>query len=305
MTTPITFIVVPTFREKDKILALLRSLAQVRGLNLKILIANGNPGDETSIALKELNDKRVLEINGHPGLFWSGLVNLGLQHIISHEKNQEYVILMNADVEFSSDMISPLVLKARAMPNTQLSAVSISNLWVVSSGVKVQSWFFTLNRHPLAGLNATDLPDDNVIPVDFLPTRCVLIPFAAVKKAGLIAEEDLPHYGADYEYTNRVRKLGWQPFIYTGSRVQLDSKNTGSNVFCKPLPLKNRIKSLFSIKSPSNPIYRFRFIRLAYPLYARPSAIFLYALRSLLEMIFGGSAIKSLFRRGESGFSGT
>jgi GT2 family glycosyltransferase len=305
MPAPVTFVVVPTFREKDKVLALLRSFQHVQDLSLRVLIANGNPGDETSAVLREWKDSRVVELSGHPGLFWSGLVNLGLEHAVHPEANQEFVILMNADVEFTYDVISPLVAMARATPNAQLAAVTVSGERVVSSGVRVASWFLTLNRHPLAGSPADSIPQDALIAVDFLPTRCTLIPLAAVRQAGFIAQKDLPHYGADYEYTNRLRKLGYQPFIYTGARVRLDAKNTGNNVFHKRLSLGIRLRSLFSIKSPSNPIYRLRLIRLSYPLYAWPSAMFLYTLRSLVEVLLGGPAIKSLFSSRESGFSGS
>lgn len=304
MPEPVTFVVVPTFCEKDKIFSLLRCFAEVRALRLKIIVVNGKPGDETSALLHDVNDNRVVEILGHAGLFWSGLVNLGMQHIMHHERNQEFIVLMNADVEFAHDMLPRLVAKARAIRNAQLSAVTISNQRVVSSGVKVGSWCLTVNRHPLAGLKADSLPQDELIPVDFLPARCTLIPFAAIRKAGLIAEKALPHYCGDYEYTNRVRKLGWKPLIYTGSRVVLDSQHTGSNVFCISLPLAARIRTCFSIKSSSNPYYRLRFIWLAYPPYAKPSAMLLYAARSLLEVLLGGPAIKSVFARRESGFSG-
>jgi GT2 family glycosyltransferase len=305
MPGPVIFVVVPTFREKAKVLALLRSFRHVEDLNLKILIANGNPGDETTAALQELNDSRVVEISGHPGLFWSGLVNLGLQHVMHRETNQEFVILMNTDVEFTSDVLSSLVAKARATPHAQLAAVTISGDHVVSSGVKVASWFLTLNRHPLAGTLVESLPQDALIAVDFLPTRCTIIPFAAVKQAGFVAEKALPHYGADNEYTNRLRKLGYQPFIYTGARVRLDAKNTGTDVFHKRLSLGTRLRSLFTIKSTYNPFYRFQFIRLTYPVYAWPSAMLLYTLRTVLEVLLGGSAIRLLFPHRESGFSGS
>ena len=305
MPDPVTFVVVPTFREKEKVLALLRSFRHVRGLNLTILIANGNPSDETSAALRELKDSRVLELPGNPKLFWSGLVNLGLQHVLRQRPEPEFVVIMNADVEFETDVLTPLILKARANLKCQLAAVTLSNGEIISSGVKVVSWLLTLNRHPLAGTSPQDLPIDALIPVDFLPTRCTLIPFAAVKKAGLIAEKLLPHYGGDNEYTNRIRHLGYQPYIYTGSRVKVDADNTGIDVFHRALSLKSRVSSLFSIKSTANPIYRLRFVRLAYPWYAWPSAMFLYTLRSTLEVLMGGNAIRRISRQKESGFSGT
>ncbi|MFA4943139.1 MAG: DapH/DapD/GlmU-related protein [Lentisphaeria bacterium] len=300
-----TFVVIPTFKEKEKMAAFLRCFSQVTENNVWLLVANGNPGDETSELLRQTQSPRVLELPGNPELFWSGLVNLGLRHVLEQETDPEFVIIMNADVEFEGKTLAALLAKARANPDTQLAAVTVAGDRVVSSGVKVVSWFLTRNRHPLAGTRPEDLPPDALIPADFLPTRCTLIPFAAVKKAGVIAEKELPHYGGDNEYTNRVRKLGYPTYIFTGSQVRVDAQNTGTNVFYKSIPLGKRLHSLFSIKSPANPIYRLRFVRLAYPWYAWPSAMFLYTARSLLEVLLGGAAIKSLFRHKEAGFSGS
>lgn len=173
----------------------------------------------------------------------------------------------------------------------------------MSSGVKVVSWFLTLNRHPLAGLPAASLPEGALIPVDFLPARCTLIPYAAVAEAGLVAERELPHYCADYEYTNRLRKLGYQPYIFTGVRVRLDAEHTGTHVFYRRVPFCKRMGCLFSIKSPSNPACRARFVKLVYPRYAWPSAMILYLLHSLGEVLLGGARIRSMFPMKEHGYS--
>jgi hypothetical protein len=41
------------------------------------------------------------------------------------------------------------------------------------------------------------------------------------------------------------------------------------------------------------------------PWYARPSAMVLYILRSLVEVSLGGATIKSIFGHREAGFSGS
>ena len=305
MSNALTFIIVPTFKERRHVERLLDCFSRADNRDVVILIVNGNPGDDTSRFLKELHNEGVIEIQGHPGLFWSGMVNLGLRHVLRCEGEKEFVIIMNADVEFDGDIVALLTAKARMMPNCQLAAVTVGDRRVVSSGVKVVSWALTINRHPLAGTMPDHLPADVLIPVDFLPTRCTLIPYPAVAKAGLVAERELPHYGGDYEYTNRVRTLGYQPYIFTGACVRLDTKHTGADVFHRRLSLGKRIATMFSIKSTANPICRLRFVRLAYPHSAWPSAMALYLLRSVMEVSFGGAHIKSVFPSKERGYSGS
>lgn len=305
MANPLTFVIVPTFNERRQVERLLNCFARFDNRNLVILIANGKPGDDTSRYLEELHNGRILELHGHPSLFWSGLVNLGLRHVLQSQGEKEFVIIMNADVEFDQDIVTLLTAKARLMPNCQLAAVTVGDRLVLSSGVKVVSWALTLNRHPLAGELLGNLPADELIPVDFLPTRCTLIPYAAVAKVGLVADRELPHYTADYEYTNRLRKLGCPPYILTAVRVRVDTKHTGADVFHRRLSLGKRIGSLFSIKSSANPIYRLRFVKRAYPCYAWPSAMILYLLRSVAEVLLGGAHIKSMCPMKERGYSGS
>lgn len=299
------FVVVPTFRERAHVERLLKCFYRVQDRAVHVAVVNGDPGDETSRLLEDWPDERVYEIAGAPSLYWSGLVNLGLRHVLSASGEKEFVLIMNADVAFHDDILECLVRKARIMPRCQLAAVTIGDRLVVSSGVRVVSWALTINRHPLAGEAPENLPAGALIPVDFLPTRCTLIPFSAVEGAGLTAEDELPHYGADNEYTNRIRRRGYQPYIFTGARVNVDVKHTGTDVFQVALSLRQRVGSLFSIKSTANPVYRLRFVRLVYPRYAWPSAMALYVLRSLGEVLFGGTILKSVLRMKEAGHSGT
>lgn len=296
--------VIPTFRETEKIKTLIHSFDNIRDENIDIIIVNGNPNDETSQWLRDCSDSRIIEKAGNPSLYWAGLVNVGLRHILESESHPVYVFLMNADIVFSYDILQSFLNEAKILPPCQLGVVTVSDGKIISSGVQVLSWSFTQNRHPLAGSNVSLLPKDQLIPVDFLPTRCIMFPFEALQQAGITSEEKLPHYCSDYEFTARLSRFGYKAFIATNITVEVDTHNTGNDVYYKKTSLKKRVASLFSVKSPSNPVYLTRFIRMVYPWYAKPSAIVLYLLRSLLEIVLGGAVVKRLFYRAESGFSG-
>ncbi len=297
--------IIPTFKEKEKIENLIKSFLHIPNRNIEIIIINGNPEDETSHWLGVCNDNRIIELKGDPTLYWSGLVNIGLNFILMKQEKPKYVFLMNADIQFNSNILVPFLKNADDLKKFQLAAVTVNKSNIISSGVKVISWFLTLNRHPLAGTSVNTLSKNQLIPVEFLPTRCMMFPFDALITSGIINERSLPHYAGDYEFTYRLNKLGYQAYICTDIIVELDGTNTGVDVFNKNLRLSNRIKFLFSIKSTSNPLYRLRFIILVYPWYSMPTAIILYFFRSILEVLLGGYMIKKIFRRTESGFSGS
>lgn len=297
--------VIPTFKEPKQIEKLISSFLFVLSSEIEILIINGNPKDETSLLLSACKDKRIVELEGSPVLYWSGLVNIGLNYLLQSDEKPEFVFILNADVFFDCDILERFLEKAKTLEKFQFAGITTSKGKIIASGAKVKSWLLTNIRHPLAGSLIENLTEDILIPVDYLPTRCLMFPFSALLECGVIAEKRLPHYGGDEEFTNRLRLYGYQPFIYTGVKVFLDARNTGTDVFHKRINLRKRIGSLFSIKSTANPIYCIRFVKMAYPWYAIPSGIILYVSRSILQVLFGGSLLKKVARKNETGFSGS
>lgn len=297
--------VIPTFKEPKQIKKLISSFSFINSDQIEILIINNNPNDETSRFLATCGDKRVREIEGISTLYWSGAVNIGLNFVLNSINKPDYVFIMNADIEFNYDIFDKFIQKAKGMTKFQLAGVTVSQDKIVASGAKVSSWFLTNIRHPLAGSTKEDLVEDILIKVDYLPTRCIMFPYTALVECGVIAEKRLPHYGGDEEFTNRLRLKGYQPYIYTGVIVYLDVSNTGTDVFHKPLNFRNRLGSLFSIKSPSNPNFRITFVKMVYPWYAVPTGIILYVSRSILEVSLGGNLIKMIAKKSGTGFSGS
>ncbi len=297
--------VIPTYKEPKQIEKLISSFLFVQSSVIEIFIVNGNPKDETSLLLAACKDDRVIELEGNPDLYWSGLVNIGLNYLLQRNEKPEFVFILNADVFFDCDILERFLKKAKTLEKFQFAGITISKGKIIASGAKVKSWVLTNIRHPLAGSLVENLAEDILIPVDYLPTRCLIFPFSALLECGVIAEKRLPHYGGDEEFTNRLRQYGYQPFIYTGVKVYLDASNTGTDVFHKKINIWKRLGSLFSIKSTANPVYCIRFVKMAYPWYAVPTGIILYLLRSILQILLGGRLLKKVSRKNETGFSGS
>lgn len=296
--------VIPTFRETDKIRSLMECFRQIADKAIEIIIVNGYPGDETSAWLKENKAFPVIELEGNPSLYWSGLVNVGLRYLQETSDKPRYFFLMNADVKFSTDILQLFLRQIAMEVPCQVAAMTVANGIVLSSGVKVVSWLLTINRHVLAGRHIDSIEKGQLIPVNFLPTRCVMFPYEALEKGGLANETKLPHYGSDYEFTFRLVRLGYPAYVSTDVVVELDVQHTGADVYYKKMGIWRRCVSLFSIKSPSNPVFQMRFIRLTYPRYARPTAYVLYLARAILEIIVGGAILKRYLPMKECGFSG-
>lgn len=304
---PHVFVTVPTFKEVDKIRQLLNSFISVNPPGVSVIIANGNPGDETSELIHRLESSglSVQETSGDSSLYWSGLTNCAIRSALTRARDDDFIVLMNADVTFSSDVFAILRAKIEQLGPCILACLTTARGRVVSSGVLVFSWLWAMNRHPLAGEEVLRVEKERIEPVDFLPGRCTMIPVMAIRKAGGINEFALPHYGADYEFTRRLKHAGYPAYLFSGASVECDVANTGHNVFHKKIPLARRLRGLFSIKSADNPFYRTRFIWLAYPRYAFPTATLAYLCKSLACAILGGERIRAFAPGLETGLSGS
>lgn len=301
------FFCIPTFKEPDKVKLFLNSLLNIKYENIEIVIVNANGIDKTSdlISNSSISKKiKITELYGLKTEMWSSTLNRALVYSLKNSKGNDFVLISNIDIEFKDDIASLLIKKSKQLNNSQVGAISIYKNNIISSGVKVNSWFWTLNEHPFAGLDkSTNIKE--VREVDYLPGRCFIFPISYLKLAGLINSKYLPHYHADYEFSWRLSKFNCKAYIDPKSKIYVDMNNTGKSIFDSKTNFYMRLKNSISIKSPSNPYYRVIMVIKMFPLYAIPSGVSLYLLRSFVELVFGGITLRKLFNKNEKGFSGT
>ncbi len=292
-------VVVPTFRESDLVPAFLESWAGLVDHEVEIYLVNGNPGDDTSQLVSAWSGRcRVREIQGSPDLFWTGLVCLGLRAAAASAKEDEAFVLTNIDVKFEGDPVSAMLRQAGGLRNRQITLPVIgAGGRVLSAGVQVRSWALSLNRHLYDGIPQADLPADELIEVTYLPTRLVLIPAKALLEGHFPDEVHLPHYCADYEYTNRLRLHGYRPCVVTGPVAQIAQDNTGFDTYLLRTTFLSRLARIADIKCAYNFRYRFHFVRLTYPGFAVVPGMITHFAKIFLEIAFGGKQIDRLRSR--------
>lgn len=284
-------IVVPTFREPRQVDRFLAAVKAMRYRRLVVRIVNCNAGDETTglIAAASAQDNRIHEVAGTPNLFWSGAQNLGLSQVLAYAVPDDFVLFTNIDVELTSDVIPTLLAASRRIGvPCQIGGLVHANGILLSNGVKVRSWALGLNDHPLRGEAIDAVARRYLAPMDYMPTRCLLFPVQAVRECGVINERRLPHYAADYEFTNRLRRGGYQPYLCGLARASVDEGNTGHDIYTKKMGFWARASRVFHIKSSYNVIHRVRFVALAYPWYAVPTATLAFIGKTVVEVLFGG-----------------
>jgi GT2 family glycosyltransferase len=301
------FYCIPTYKEYNKVSNFLELMKQVKYEHLELIIVNANPGDNTSKKIKESESElpfKIIEIEGSSEEYWSSTLNRGLVYISENLNDDDWVIISNIDISFEFDIVSKLVAKASVKQNCQIGALAISECHVMSSGVIMKSWFLTKTFHPLAGMDIKDIPVYQSIEVDYLPGRCFIFPAVQLLKVGLIDAQNLPHYHADYEFSNRLKKNGCIPFIDNDIRIYVDMQNTGLSIYNSKKSLLEKIRNLISIKNPSNPKYRINFVFKVFPKIYIPSGIVLYLARTFVETFIPEKIITKLFGSENKGYSG-
>lgn len=285
------YVIVPVFNELEHLTLLLQSWDFFVKTPCEILICNGNPGDSTTdylSKLKKLKRHKVREVTGRNDLFWTGLVNLGLSLVNKKCDMHDYIILANADTKLQSDIVTPLVHEISTNRKLVISPlVKKYDGTIMSCGVIVRSWLFSVNHHLFRDFRTIPKATADSIHVTYLPARFLIFSGHALKTVNYPDAEKLPHYCADYEYTNRMRLMGFKPTVWTKDFVINDHLNSGFSAKQRETKFFSRVVASFEFKCSYNLIHRFNFVVKTYPKYALPTGLLSHFLKIAIEVVLG------------------
>ncbi len=293
---PQVHVVAPTFREAGLIPSFLEAWSRVEGADLTLWVSNAEPGDATSGILSQWQGPvPVREIPGDPALFWSGLTELGLREVAAAAAETDFFLITNVDVRPHPDNLTKIFSAVSDPEHLQVAIPVVGGAGtILSAGVQVQSWALSVNRHLGEGLSPTAFAEGGGGRATYLPTRFLLVPVAALKQGIFPNTAELPHYCADYEYTNRLRLAGFEPTVFAGTHAELSEKNTGFDTFLMPTSLRERLARIDDIKCPYNFRYRYRFVKLTYPAWAFVPGLVTHFAKIFLEIAMGGRRLRRL-----------
>jgi GT2 family glycosyltransferase len=293
-------VVVPTFREPHHIERLLSDLRDQEYRNFRVFIVNSCPGDETSTVIESFSStENVEEVEAEKSDFWTGAIFKGLKAVRESTADARDglsgILCLNCDIRFEKDFLAKIIGAASRKRDSLFCCATVAGDRYVTSGVSMRSWTLSLTSHIPAGrIDGRDYPE--FVPVDMLAGRALYLPARVPEEIGLPAVALLPHYGADYEYTARAKRAGYKLYVYTGTAVESDIKNTGSKASHSGSNIRKRLKLLFSKRSPSNLLYRIRFVSAVYPIATVLPGLFSIAVKTFAEVLFGRALYKRVAR---------
>ena len=104
-------IIIPVFNRINDTKKIISNLRFKKLEEIKVLIIDDGSTDGTSEWLKSQKDLFFLRGNGK--LLWGGAINLGLNYIIKNHPNDEWILLINNDLEVKKDYVDNLLKIAK------------------------------------------------------------------------------------------------------------------------------------------------------------------------------------------------
>ena len=135
------FVIVPVFNRKLYTEAFLRCMRQQTFKNFQIIVVDDGSTDGTSEMILQ-HFKEVELLCGNGNLWWTGAVNVGIQHALGQALDTDAFFVINNDLEVDPDYLEILHRLYQSMPKTLIGSVvvDIDNPDCIVHGGVVINW---------------------------------------------------------------------------------------------------------------------------------------------------------------------
>ena len=245
------FVLIPVHNRLAGTRALLTCLRAQKGVEVRLVVADDGSTDGTWDYLRRQGD--VLALRGSGQWWWAGAMHHALREIRPLLWPGDFFAFMNNDTLVRPNFLATLVRVSEAHGRSPVGSVVRA----------AEPPHELLDVGPRADLDRfavwdilRDLPEAErrslqpVYEVDFLPGRGTLYPGEVLDRVGGLHPRLLPHYYADYEFSDRVRRAGWR--LLVSSEAVTYSTEAFGNSRCP----KSFLRRHFGKGSPANVVHR-------------------------------------------------
>ncbi|MHB8772541.1 MAG: glycosyltransferase family 2 protein [Syntrophales bacterium] len=263
------YIIIPLHNRCELTCRCLNSLRAQTYRNFTTILIDDGSTDGTGNVIPERYPEAII-LKGDGNLWWTGAINLGIERALADAGRDDYVLTLNNDTTAGRDYLDTLLDVARKHSESLIGSLAVCDgdaPAIVDGGVRI-NWATAKFTRLAHGKRHEDALADGgrIHHVDVLPGRGTLIPIEVFRKIGLYDAANLPHYGADYEFSRRARRAGYGLRIVYDAVLTCTDAGAGSGCETERENCwRDTAESFFSIKSPNCIRYRWKFALLTCP----------------------------------------
>ena len=260
------FICIPVHNRIEYTLKCIDSIFNQTYKNWHIIISDAGSTDNTTEIIRKKYTNKVTVIQIDASNFWTGGINACVKYAISIANDSDFIYTLNNDTELFRDTLEKLINIATKYKNSIIGSVNLfyrdKTLIEPSSFVIKNKKFRLYKAYHKFGERYDEY--NNIIEVDALSGKGVLIPIIVFDKIGTFNSKKLPHYHADTEFTIRAKRNGFKLFLSYQSKLLSHQELSGLGTITSSPNFINFIKSFFSIKSANHLKSRYNYCKLVY-----------------------------------------
>lgn len=241
----------------------LRALRGQTFPGVRIVVVDDGSADGTPAHIaREFPEAGVL--SGDGTLWWTGATALGVDWVLDQCDDDDLVLTLNNDTTVDADYISTLVGVVQEHGGRALvGSVAVDSRdrdTIVDGGPHI-NWVSAKGGSYHAGesLAAVRAEGIRVTSPDLLPGRGTLIPVRCLREVGNFDAVRLPHYAADYEFSARAQRAGYELAMSYEAPVYSEVEATGVSTKRGRLRWREFLRMFASRRSPACLLYRWRF----------------------------------------------
>ena len=222
--------------------------------DFEAIIVDDSPAKEHA----ELSSaEHITVLHGDGTLWWGGSINKGLRYLFDEKgvDDDQVIALANNDSEIDAKTYSSMLKGLNHIPNGFFHP----RVFSLGSKEELEDCGNLISFGPVRCRYIINQSEE-LAPCDLVSGRFLMSYAKNFRTVGLISK-NLPHYGGDWDFSLRAKRMGYPTFIVKQSICYVDENTSGH----KELPRKT-LSAMFKlaltdIKSPRNLTYKVQFIR--------------------------------------------